>query len=142
VPAFGTPEWADALHREINGSSEYRNAASSWGRGFNGNVLLAFEPDAGLEEGRYLLLRLREGQSHGVEFVAGPKHSDAAFALRGPFSLWRDILERRTLAATAILTGRMRVEGDTMTLLRHTPAHRALVHCVASVETAFPPRPA
>ena len=40
---FGTPEWCAALEREINGSSEYRNAAARWGDGFNGNLLFAFE---------------------------------------------------------------------------------------------------
>jgi putative sterol carrier protein len=140
VPAFGTAEWARALHDEIDGSSEYRNAAAGWGKDGNGNILLAFEADAALPEGLFLLLRLREGRSLGVEFVPGPSHPDASFALRGPFSLWRDVLERRTLAATAILTGRIRVEGDKLALLKHTSAHRALVHCVASVPTELPPR--
>ena len=103
----------------------------------HGTILLAFEPDGALPEGRYLLLRLRGGASQGVEFVPGPSHPDASFALRGPFSLWRDVLERRTMAATAILTGKLRVEGDRMTLLKHTSAHKALVHCVSSVATEF-----
>lgn len=134
---FGTPEWARALADEINGSSEYRNAARNWGRGFNGNLLLAFEADGDSSDSRYLLVRLGEGRCGGAEFVPGPSHPDAAFALRGPFPLWREILERRALAATAILTGKLRVEGDKMTLLRHTPAHRALVHCTSSLDTRF-----
>jgi putative sterol carrier protein len=54
--------------------------------------------------------------------------------------VWIDLLERRTMAATAILTGKMRVEGDKLTLLRHTAAHRALVHCAASLDTTWPTR--
>src|SRR5262245_23709297 len=46
---FGSREWAQALAREVNASSEYRNAAARWGDGFNGNVLLAFERDPSLE---------------------------------------------------------------------------------------------
>ena len=42
---FGTPEWAAALKEEINGSSEYRNAANKWGVEFNGNLLFVFEAD-------------------------------------------------------------------------------------------------
>ena len=45
---FGTTAWAQLLVKEVNASSEYRNAAASWGDGFNGNVLLAFESDAKL----------------------------------------------------------------------------------------------
>jgi putative sterol carrier protein len=137
---FGTPEWCAALEREINASSEYRNAAARWGDGFNGNLLFAFEKDAGLAEPLHLLLRLSRGRCEGAAFVPGPSHPDAGFALRGPFTLWREILEGKTLAATAILTGRLRVEGEKLTLLRHAGQSRALIHCTASVDTEFPER--
>ncbi len=134
---FGTVEWAERLRQEINSSSEYRNVAADWGVGFNGNVLLVFAPDAGLPEARQLLVRLQGGSCRGVEFVEGPGHADAGFILRAPFSLWREILDRKTVAATAILTGKMRIEGDTMTLLKFLAAHRALIHCTASLDTVF-----
>ena len=122
----------------VNGSSEYRNAAAKWGVGFNGNLLFAFEAGGGLAAPLYLLLRLAGGRCSGAEFVAGPSHPDAGFTLRGPFSVWRDVLERRTLAATAILTGKLKVEGDPIMLLRHAGANRALIHCTESLGTEFP----
>ena len=122
----------------MNASSEYRNAAAKWGVGFNGNLLLDFDADAGLPKPLHLFLALAAGRCDRAEFVAGPKHPDTGFSLRAPFSLWREILERRTLAATAILTGKMKVEGDKLTLLKHAGANRALIHCVASVPTEFP----
>lgn len=135
---FGTPEWAELLREEINASSEYRNAASKWGDGFNGNVLLVFEKDAALAEPRQLLVRLAGGACLGTEFLEGPLRADAGFVLRAPFSLWREILDRKTLAATAILTGRMSIDGDRVILLKFLSAHRALIHCAASLDTAFP----
>lgn len=135
---FGTAEYAKALCDEINRSSEYRNAASKWGVGFNGNLLFAFEADDTLAAALYLLLRLEEGRCDGTEFVPGPKHPEAGFTLRAPFKLWREILERRTLAATAILTGKMKIEGDKVTLLKHAGSNRSLIHCTASVPTEFP----
>ena len=137
--AFGTAEWCAALRDEINRSSEYRNAAAKWGVGFGGNLLFAFEADAGLPKPLYLLLQLAAGRCEGAEFVAGPSNPAAAFALRAPFALWREILDRKTLAATAILTGRLRVEGDKLTLLKHAGASRALIHCTASIPTEFDP---
>lgn len=135
---FGTPAWAAALREAVNRSSEYRNAAAHWGDGWNGNLLFAFESDATLPQPLYLFLALTRGRCEGAEFTASPAQAEAGFSLRAPFALWRDILERRTLAATAILTGRMRVEGDKLTLLRHAGANRALIHVVATVPTAFP----
>lgn len=132
---FGMPEWAEALVREINASSEYRNAGAAWGKEFNGNILLAIEADKALARPLSLLIRLGEGTCRGAEFSGDLRHPDAGFALRGPYSLWRDILERKTLAATAILTGRIKVEGEKMTLLKHTAAHRAMVACCASIDT-------
>lgn len=135
---FGTAEYAQALCDEINNSSEYRNAASKWGVGFNGNLLFAFEADDAIQDALYLLARLQAGRCDGAEFVPGPSHPDAGFTLRAPFRLWREILERRTLAATAILTGKMKVDGDMITLLKHAGSSRSLIHCVASIPTEFP----
>jgi putative sterol carrier protein len=137
---FGTDAWAKALAAEINASSEYRNAAARWGDGFNGNILLVFEADAALPTTHALLVELGKGACRGAAFVPGVSHPDAGFGLRAPFSVWRDVLSRKTLAATAILTGRMKVDGDRMTLLKHTAAHRALVTCAAALDTEFPPR--
>ncbi len=135
---FGTASWSDSLREELNNSSEYRNAAAKWGAGFNGNILFAFEPDDALAKPLYLFLKLGAGRCDAAEFIAEPSHPDAGFALRAPFSLWREILERKTLAATAMLTGKLRVEGDRITLLKHAGASRALIHCTASVPTEFP----
>ena len=135
---FGTAEWAKAVQSSINGSSEYRNAASKWGSGFNGNLMFAFETDRTLPKSLYLFLKLEGGRCSGADFVAGPSHPGAGFTLRAAFSLWREILEGKSLAATAILTGRMRVEGDRIALLRHVGAHRALIHCIASLDNRFP----
>jgi putative sterol carrier protein len=135
---FGTPEWAQALASAINASSEYRNAGASWGVGQNGNILFAFEAGGPLARSLFLLVRLSGGRSSGVEFVPGPSHPDAGFTLRAPFPLWREVLTGKTLAATAILTGRMRVEGNAVTLLKHAGAHRSLIHCVTSLDTRFP----
>lgn len=135
---FGTADWAAALRDALNASSEYRNAAARWGAGFNGNLLLVFEKGGALAEPRHLFLALEAGRCDRAEFVPGPSHPDAGFALRAPLAVWRDVLERRTLAAAAILTGKMKVEGDTIALLRHAGANRALIHVTASLETEFP----
>jgi putative sterol carrier protein len=133
--AFGSPDWARALAEEINDSSEYRNAAAKWGVGFDGNLLFVFEADGGLPETKRLLIRLQAGRSDGVQFLDGQARAEVGFTLRAPFGLWKSILERRTLAATAILTGKLAVEGEKLTLLKHTAANRALIHCTASVDT-------
>ena len=134
---FGKEAWAAALVNEINASSEYRNAAAKWGDGFNGNVLLVFEADAAMPKAQALLVQLAKGACHGASFVPGGSHPDAGFSLRAPFSVWQDILARKTLAATAILTGRMKIDGDRMTLLKHTAAHRALISCAAALDTEY-----
>ena len=136
---FGSKDWATALKQEINESSEYRNAASKWGVDFNGNMLFVFEPDEEAAEGWSLMLELSGGACQSASFVDVDSHPDAGFVLRGPFQLWREILQRKTMAATAILTGKLQVEGERMKLLKHTAANRALIHCTASVDTGWDP---
>jgi len=135
---LGTDGWARALTDAINSSSDYRSAAARWGEGFRGDVVLVFEADETLAAECRLLIRLSGGACHGADFVAAGEPADAGFVLRAPASLWRRILARETPVVSVILTGRMKVEGDTMILLRHTAAHRALVHCATSVDTIWP----
>jgi putative sterol carrier protein len=135
---FGTDAWAEALATAINASSEYRNAGAKWGDGWNGNILLVFESDATLPTTHALLVELERGRCRGASFVRGSAPPDAGFGLRAPFAVWRDVLARETLAATAILTGKMKIEGDKLTLLKHTAAHRALIACAAALDTMFP----
>ena len=135
---FGSAEWAEALRDALNASSEYRNAAAKWGAGFNGNLILAFEAGDGLGAPLHLFLALEAGRCDRAEFVPRPSHPEAGFTLRAPYGVWRDVLERRMLAAQAILTGRMRVDGDRIALLRHAGANRALIHVTASLDTEFP----
>lgn len=134
---FGTQEWASALQREINESSEYRNAARGWGVAFNGDMLFRFEPDGMIDVPLHLLIKLKDGKCQGAKFVDDAAKADAGFRLSAPLGLWQDIMCRRTLAATAILTGKLQVEGDKMTLLKNTAANRALIHCTASVDTEW-----
>jgi putative sterol carrier protein len=135
---FGTEAWAQALCAQLNASSEYRNSAAKWGQGFNGTLLLSFGADGKLPEPKHLLLRVSQGRCAGAEFVPEIDHPEAGFALEAPFSLWKDILEGRALAVTAILGGHLKVRGDRIKLLQHVAAQRALLHVVTSLDTAFP----
>jgi putative sterol carrier protein len=134
---FGSAEWAEALRRQLEGSSEYRQAAARWGEDFDGSMLLVFEADSARPRAERLLLQLARGGCTSAAFLREGEAPAVGFVLRAPFTLWRQILERKTLAATAILTGKMQVEGDRLKLLRHTAAHRALIHCTASVDTVW-----
>ena len=124
------------------GKSTLFNALTKAGIAAENYPFCTIEPNVGVVEvpDRRLgaLARIAQPQKvvpAVVEFVDDPEHPEAGFTLTPPFTLWRDILERRTLAATAILTGRLKVKGDRMLLLRHTAANRALIHCTASVDT-------
>jgi len=134
---FGSTDWADALKQKINSSEEYREAADQWGVDFNGDILFVFESDDEAAKQQALMLQLKGGACQGAEFVQPDKTPDAGFVLSGPMHLWREILERKTMAATAILTGKLKVEGERMKLLKHADANRALIHCTASVETGW-----
>ena len=77
---FGTNEWALSLKDEINASSEYRNAASNWGVGFNGNMMFAFDADDELQESLRLLIHLAAGQCEAAEFVGDERRGEAGYA--------------------------------------------------------------
>ena len=118
------------LVRSINDSDAFREAASGWGDGFNGNVLMVFEPDDQRADPLNVLLRLSPGICNGAELVEGSGHPDAGFVFTAARTVWRTMLDGSLAPASAVLYGRLRVQGDRGLLFRHASLAGALVDCV------------
>ena len=92
---FGTDAWAQALCAHLNGSSEYRNAAAKWGKGFNGTLLLSFGA-VGVPQG-------------GVAFSTLPAYMAAGIPIEGIVVLEATAMAPDMLKTVLNVTGDMSV---------------------------------
>ncbi|MBI4161938.1 MAG: FAD-binding protein [Acidobacteria bacterium] len=134
---FGSPAWARAVAARINADPDYRAAGRGWGIGFNGDLVLQVDPDGDWKRSIRFLLRLRDGTCQGVDLLEEDARPAAGFVLRGPFPVWRGILEGRIRPMLALMTRRIQMEGSLSTLLRFQKATQVLVRATSGVPTRF-----
>lgn len=83
------------------------------------------------ERGRIAEWRMLEDPDEILEI-------EPAYVVRGPYRLWRDLLERRADPLQAALSGKLRVQGDLEALVKRANYRYVLDQALARVATEFP----
>jgi putative sterol carrier protein len=131
--------WAAAFAAAVNRSSAYREAAREW----RWPLALVLEPapDLGYPVATALVADLFEGTCRDARIHEGDG-VDVPFVIRGPYASWKALIAAGADPVAAIVTGKLRLTGSLITIIRHVAASRALVVCARAVPTAFPDEPA
>lgn len=133
---FPTDAWFQALIGRINGSDDYREAASDWEGGIS--FLIEAEPDKGVPEDVWGYLDLWHGACRGGGVVDAEEGGSAPFVIRAPYSRWKEVLLGDLDPTRAMMQGKLRVRGDLPTILRYVRAANELVNLTGQVDTHFP----
>ncbi|RMG91918.1 MAG: hypothetical protein D6706_17665 [Chloroflexi bacterium] len=129
---FGTDEWIQALHNELNNSDAYRKAAEKWEGDFY------FVVDNGDGNPTYLYLDLWHGQSREACFVQDPSEKSPEFILSGPLDTWRKIVEKKLDPIRALMTRQLKLKGNMMKIMKVPKAATELVECCTRIDTEWP----
>jgi putative sterol carrier protein len=133
---YGSQEWLDAYKSRINESESYRKAAATW----EGDLALVIEaePSSGWEETQAGLLDLWHGECRDARVVDEAGAAQARFAIRAPYSRWKQVMRRELDPVGGIMQGKLRLRGDMGVLMRYVAASKELVNLAAEVPTEFP----
>jgi putative sterol carrier protein len=135
VAIFPGEEWIRELIDRINGSEEYREAASTW----EGDVSFVFgaEPDKGVPDDVWVWLDLWHGECRGGGIVSPDEGAAARYVIRAPYSRWKDVVRGDLDPVRGMMQGKLRVSGDLPTIVRYVRAANELVHLTTTVRTEF-----
>jgi putative sterol carrier protein len=136
VPAFPTEEWFQAYIEAINDSAEYAEYAATW----EGDVIIQVEaePDKGLTADVHGLLDLWHGGCRGGGIVDEERATTAEFAVRAPYSRWKDVIHGDLEPIKGLVQGKLRVRGDLPKILRYVKGTQELAYIAGEVDTTFP----
>jgi len=132
--AFPSEDWLKALCGELNGDAQYADVAKTW----EGDILCVIDPDspdaaAGSSMGFYL--DLWHGKCRNVEVRplddGSPKPKFVLRAQRGQFL---KVVTGQLDPMQAMVTRRLRVDGDMAYMLRNVPVVLDFVRCARKVE--------
>ena len=130
---FPSDEWIKELSRRLNASASYERSAKDW----EGDFVFVVEPDAAYSGAAYLFLGLYHGKSTDGAALASENERPAEFAIRAPFSAWRQVIEGKLDPIQGMMTRKLKLTGNMMKVMRYPKAAKEIVDCCALVPTDF-----
>ena len=135
---FASPEWLEAVVREVNGHPHLRRALE----GLGADLAAVVERDAGPfphgaaawgrhQGGRIVSWRILEDEDDVLEL-------EPAYVVRAPLPVWKDLLRGRADPVQAALSGRVKVKGDLDGLVRRAGYRYIVDEALRRVATVFP----
>jgi len=142
MAVFPSDEWLRIYRDRINGSPEYREAASTW----EGAIAFVFEaePDRGVPQDLWAVLDLWHGVCRDARMVSPEEGARAPYVIRAPYTRWKQVLAGDLEPVKGMMQGKLKLQGDLPTIIRYVRAANELVHLTTTVPTEFldepPPR--
>jgi putative sterol carrier protein len=128
-----TKEWLEAFGDAINHNQAYKDAASWW----EGDMLCVIEPSGPLDHQVRFYLGLYHGDCTGVKLLQPEEDVQPEFTLAGPYDNWVKIAKKELDTIQAVMSGKLRLEGNLAKLMRATRAAQEIVNSLQRVETEF-----
>lgn len=142
MAVFPSDEWLEIYRERINGSAEYREAASTW----EGAIAFVFEaePDRGVPQDLWAVLDLWHGACREARMTTPEEGARAPYVIRAPYTRWKEVLAGDLDPVKGMMQGKLKLQGDLPTIIRYVRAANELVHLTTTVPTEFldepPPR--
>jgi putative sterol carrier protein len=130
---FPSDEWIKELSVKLNASESYERSAKDW----EGDFVFIVEPDEAYDETAYLFLGLFHGKSPSAAALTGEGEKETEFAIRAPFSTWRQVIEGKLDPIQGMMTRKLKLQGNMMKIMRYPKAAKEIVDCCALVSTDF-----
>lgn len=127
---FPSAEWLQGLMDKLNSDEKYARIAKDW----EGDLLFFIEPEGHLEEQLTFYLDLWHGSCRIVEYnPPGEKYAGAVFVLRAVYKNITAILTGKLDPMTAMLTNKLKVQGNLGYMMRNVPTVLDFVRCAREV---------
>ncbi|MFG1460201.1 MAG: SCP2 sterol-binding domain-containing protein [Thermoplasmataceae archaeon] len=133
MPIFPSDEWVKEYVAKINSNEKYADAASDW----EGDFLFIIEDDSSKKPVASIYLDLYHGKCRSGKFLDKGDGEQAAFSYIGPYRNWVRLIKREIDPIQGVLTGKFKLKGPMMKIMRYTRAAKELVNTANQVETEF-----
>jgi len=131
---FATDEWIKALMAEMNASDAYGKAAKNW----EGDFYFVVDAGDGLAETAYMYMDLWHGECRAAYKVADPAEKKPAFVMSAPVSVWRQVFEKKMDPIRGMMSGKLKLQGNKMKVLKAPKAAIEMVECCTKIDTTYP----
>ena len=131
---FPSEEWAKEYVEKLNSNSAYQEAGKTW----DDSITFVVEPDDSYNNSWNMFLDLKAGKC--VKYQVGKEESDvpaSTFKYKGKYSNWVKLIKGEIDPIQGLMTGKFKLEGSMMKIMRYTTAAKEMVNTAAKVDTQF-----
>lgn len=130
---FPSEEWIQLFKDSVNANAAYEDAAKTW----EGDFLFIVQPDSALKEQAVFYVDLWHGKCREVTLLRSGESKETAFVYEGPYANWVRLIKREIDPIQGLLTGKFKLKGDMLKVLRAVRAAKELVDTASRVPTEF-----
>jgi putative sterol carrier protein len=130
---FPSEEWINLFKDAVNSNAAYEDAAKTW----EGDFLFVIQPDSTLKEQAVFYVDLWHGKCRGVALLPSGEMKQTAFVYEGPYGNWVKLISKEIDPIQGLLTGKFKLKGDMLKVLRAVRAAKELVDTASKVPTEF-----
>lgn len=130
---FPSEEWIKLFKEAVNLNAAYEDAAKNW----EGDFLFIVKPGAGLKEEAVFYVDLWHGKCRDASLLRTGETRQTAFVYEGPYGNWAKLIRKEIDPIQGLLTGKFKLKGDMLKVLRAVRAAKELVDTASKVPTEF-----
>jgi putative sterol carrier protein len=131
---FPSEEWVREYMEKLNSNAVYADAAKTW----EGAMTFVVQKDAAFDREAYIYLDLYHGKCRDAKFSLSEADLPVPeYKYSGPFSNWRRLMNKEIDPIQGLLTGKFKLQGSMMKIMRFTKAAKEMVSTTAMVQTEF-----
>ncbi|MFX1408030.1 MAG: SCP2 sterol-binding domain-containing protein [Promethearchaeota archaeon] len=108
----------------INNNTDYAEAAKGWGIDFEGSILYLMEASGEIEDDISIYMDLKNGKCLGIKLLAPNEEPPRkpGLIIRASLVIWNEMAKRKITAMNAIMSGKLKLEGQVNLVMRYSQA--------------------
>ncbi len=134
MPKFPSQEWMDEFVSKLKVNDAYKEAAKDW----EGDITFVCSKDSSFDQDVAMWFDLFHGDCREARFFSSLDEAPkSAFKYKGPYGNWSKLINGEIDPIMGVLTGKFKLDGPMMKIMRYTKAAKELVNTAGQIETEF-----
>lgn len=119
---------------KLNSNASYEEAGKNW----EGALTFVVQKDDSFNGEAYMYLDLYHGKCRDSKFsLVGTDLPVAEYKYSGPYGNWRKLINKEIDPIQGLLTGKFKLQGSMMKIMRFTKAAKEMVNTASQVQSEF-----
>ncbi len=131
---FPSPEWTTELQTVVNNDQAYAQSAKTW----EGDFYFVIEAGPGIAQPVKMYLDLWHGKCREAHIVSAGETKQPEFTISGTLDTYRRVFEKKLDPIQALMTRKLKVQGNMMKIVRSVKPTLDLVNCCSLIPTNYP----